>query len=155
MESPSRPDAPAHNGRHANQNIELKIDSAKPFDYSDSGARSNRQIHEQILATPTVAEIVQKAGFRTAIAGSKPWCNCRSFPPSRNGSRARINRVIERVSAGERWSRDHCRRRSFPIRTGYLTTKKNAWTTALDEFSEGGRAEIFPSLAERTGSFRT
>lgn len=67
-------DYPAHNGIISNQEYRAEIDPLKQFDTSDFAAlySEDAQISAKFLAIPTVAEIVQKAGFHTASAGSKP-----------------------------------------------------------------------------------
>ena len=65
---------PAHNGIISNQEYRPEIDPLKQFDTSDFAAldAADGKLNATYLATPTVAEIVQKAGYRTAVAGSKP-----------------------------------------------------------------------------------
>ncbi len=65
---------PAHNGIISNQEYRTGIDPLKQFDTADFAAldAADGKLNARYLAAPTVAEIVQKAGYRTAIAGSKP-----------------------------------------------------------------------------------
>lgn len=65
---------PGHNGIIANQEFRPEIDPQKPFDTADFPAldAADAKISSKYLAAPTIAELIQKAGFRTAIAGSKP-----------------------------------------------------------------------------------
>ncbi len=67
-------DYPSHNGIISNQEYRAEIDPLKQFDTSDFAAldAADGEINAKYLAVPTVAEIVQKAGYQTAIAGSKP-----------------------------------------------------------------------------------
>lgn len=67
-------DYPAHNGIISNQEYRPEIDPLKQFDTADFSAldATDGRINAQYLTAPTVAELVQKAGYRTAIAGSKP-----------------------------------------------------------------------------------
>jgi arylsulfatase A-like enzyme len=67
-------DYPAHDGIISNQEYRAEIDPLRQFDTSDFPALDavDGKINAKYLAVPTVAEILQKAGYRTAVAGSKP-----------------------------------------------------------------------------------
>ena len=67
-------DYPGHNGIISNQEYRPEIDPLRKFDTSDFAALDavDGKINAKYLAAATVAEIVQKAGYRTAVAGSKP-----------------------------------------------------------------------------------
>ena len=67
-------DYPAHNGVISNHEYRPEIDPLGQFDTSDFPGLDaiDPQINAKYLSVPTVAEIAQKAGDRTAIAGSKP-----------------------------------------------------------------------------------
>ncbi|MGH8163046.1 MAG: alkaline phosphatase family protein, partial [Rhodanobacteraceae bacterium] len=67
-------DYPGHDGIISNQEYRTEIDPLKQFDTADFPALDavDGKINAKYLAAPTVAEIVQEAGHRTAVAGSKP-----------------------------------------------------------------------------------
>lgn len=91
-------DYPEHNGIISNQEYRVAIDPLKPFDTADFAALDS--IHAQITAkyikAPTVAEIVQAAGHRTAVAGSKPVAQLADRARKRESDAARHSVVIYR-----------------------------------------------------------
>lgn len=67
-------DYPAHNGVISNHEYRPEVDALAPFDTSDFPGLDviDSKLNARYLSAPTIAEILQKAGSRTAIAGSKP-----------------------------------------------------------------------------------
>ena len=67
-------DYPGHDGIISNQEFRAEINPLKHFDTADFPALDavDGKINANYLAAATVAEIVQRAGYRTAVAGSKP-----------------------------------------------------------------------------------
>lgn len=64
---------PEHSGIISNQEFRPEIDPHKPFDTSDFPAlETDERVDRDFIAAPTIVELVQKAGFRTAVAGAKP-----------------------------------------------------------------------------------
>ena len=64
---------PQRSGIVSNQEFRPEIDPHKPFDTSDFPAlETDERGDRNFIAVPTIAELVQKAGFRTAVAGAKP-----------------------------------------------------------------------------------
>ncbi len=88
-------DFPARSGLISNQEYRPAIDPLKQFDTGDF-LELDPQIAARYLAAPTVAEIVQKAGYRTAIAGSKPVAQLADRARHRASDAARESTVIYR-----------------------------------------------------------
>ena len=86
-------DFPAHTGLISNQEYRPAINPLKQFDTGDF-PELDPQIAARYLAAPTVAEIVQKAGYRTAIAGSKPVAQLADRARHRASDAARESTVI-------------------------------------------------------------
>lgn len=91
-------DYPGHNGLIANQEYRPQIDALKRFDTSDFPAldAAGQQANAKYLAAPTVAETVQKAGYRTAVAGSKPVAQLADRARKRKSEAATKSVVIYR-----------------------------------------------------------
>lgn len=70
-------DYPGHNGIVSNQEFRPEIDPLQHFDIADSPGLNaiDPQVNAKLICVPTVAEIVQKAGYRTAVAGSNDQPN--------------------------------------------------------------------------------
>ena len=128
---------PGHNGIVSNQEFRSKIDPHKAFDSSDFPALDDPKLTENFIAAPTVAEIVQKAGDRTAVAGSKPVAQLVDRSRDRETEAARASVVVYRrralpVSALAAITRIIG---PWPTRTGFPNDKEDAWTThALTDF---------------------
>ncbi|MGI8432507.1 MAG: alkaline phosphatase family protein, partial [Chthoniobacterales bacterium] len=88
-------DFPAHSGIISNQEYRPAIDPLKQFD-TGNFPELDPQIAARYLAAPTVAEIVQKAGYRTAIAGSKPVAQLADRARRRESDAATESTVIYR-----------------------------------------------------------
>ena len=65
---------PAHSGIMANKEYRPRIDPLKPVatESSDTVRAGDRLTRGRYLSLPTMAEILQSAGYTTAIAGTKP-----------------------------------------------------------------------------------
>ena len=65
---------PAHSGIVANKEYRPRVDLRKPVgtESSDTVRAGDRLTRGRYLSLPTVAEILQSAGYTTAIAGTKP-----------------------------------------------------------------------------------
>ena len=130
-------DTPAHNGIISNQEFRPEIDPHKAFDSSDFPALEEARFADPFIAAPTVAEIVQKAGYRTAIAGAKPVAQLADRSRQRETDAARRSTVVYRkralpVSAQAAIT---AALGPFPERTGFPNDKEDDWTTrALTEF---------------------
>ncbi len=131
-------DQPAHSGVIANEEYRAEIDPHKPFDTSDFPALDQiDKFTSNFLAAPTVAEIVQKAGYRTAIAGSKPVAQLADRSRLRQTDAARESIVVYRgrVLPANVQAAITAAVGPFPIRTGFPNDKEDAWTTrVLTEF---------------------
>jgi arylsulfatase A-like enzyme len=124
---------PAHNGIVANEEFRPEIDPRKPFDTSDFAALDapDARISKKFIAVPTVAEIVQKAGYRTVIAGSKPVAQLADRSRNRQSDAAKKSVVVYRgkvlpanAAAAITAAIGPC-----PIRAGFPNDSEDAWTT--------------------------
>ncbi len=88
-------DFPGHNGIISNQEYRPAVDPLKQFDTSEL-PDLDPPVNKHFLTAPTVAEIVQRAGFRTAIAGSKPVAQLADRSRDRQTTAARASTVIYR-----------------------------------------------------------
>ena len=131
-------DEPAHSGVIANQEFRAEIDPHKSFDTSDFPALDQTdKFTSNFVAAPTVAEIVQKAGYRTAIAGSKPVAQLADRSRLRDTDAARESIVVYRKRSlpANAQAAVTAAVGPFPIRTGFPNDKEDAWTTrVLTEF---------------------
>src|SRR3954451_4910253 len=88
---------PAHSGIIANQEYRVEIDPHKAFDTSDFPELDRiDNFTSKFVGAPTAAEIVQQAGFRTAIAGSKPVVQLMNRSRVRETEAARESIVVYR-----------------------------------------------------------
>jgi arylsulfatase A-like enzyme len=129
---------PAHSGIIANQEFRAEIDPRKPFDTSDFPAleKMNARITTKYIAVPTVAEIVQKAGYRTAVAGSKPIAQLADRSRNRSTDAAKESTVIYRGKVLPPGAEPAITAAigPFPVRQAFPKEAENAWTTrALTE----------------------
>ena len=124
---------PQHNGVISNQEFRPEISPHTAFDTSDFPAldAADARISAAFLAVPTLADILQKAGFRTAIAGSKPVAQLFDRARRRESQAARESVVlyrgkflpqsVERVVTA--------RIGPYPKQKGFPRDLENAWTT--------------------------
>src|ERR1044071_3082468 len=65
---------PQRNGVIANAEFRAEVNPRDPFDTSDFPALDDTdgRLNQRFISVPTIADLVQGAVFRTAIAGSKP-----------------------------------------------------------------------------------
>lgn len=125
-------DYPGHGGIIANQEFRPEIDRRKPFDTSDfPGLNDGGRISQSFIAIPTFVEDLQKAGFRTVIAGSKPVAQLFDRSRIRENAIARDSVVLFRgktvpASALQRITAAIGR---FPKRKGFPNAGQDAWTT--------------------------
>ena len=129
---------PGRNGVIANQEFRIEIDPHKPFDTADFPAldATDSQLSLKYLSVPTVAELVQKAGFRTAIAGSKPVVQLFDRTRQRETVAAKKSAVVYRgrVMPAEAEAAIVAAIGPFPIRKNFPNESEDAWTTrALTE----------------------
>ncbi len=124
-------DYPAHNGIISNQEYRPEIDPLKQFDTSDFPAldAEDARISANFLAVPTIAEIVQKAGFRTAIAGSKPVAQLFDRSRQRSDEKSVViyrGHILPRSAEAEIVAAIG----PFPDRKGkFPNSAEDAWTT--------------------------
>jgi arylsulfatase A-like enzyme len=128
---------PTHNGIVANQEFRPAIDPHKAFDTSDFPVLDNERFADQFIASATVAEIVQKAGYRTAISGSKPVAQLAGRSREHQSEAGRSSIVVYRGRAlpASALAAIAATIGPFPKRTGFPNDKEDAWSTrALTEF---------------------
>jgi len=129
---------PARTGIVANQEFRAEIDPHKPFDTADFPAldEMDARVSAKYLAAPTIAGLVQQAGYRTAIAGSKPVAQLFDRPRRRQTEAAKKSVVVYRgkvlpVSAEPAII---AAIGAFPIRKTFPNESEDSWTTrALTE----------------------
>lgn len=87
---------PMHNGVIANEEYRAEIDPRKSFDTADFPEldQVDGRFANKFIAASTVAEIVQKAGYRTAIAGSKTVAQLADRSRHREADAARESVVV-------------------------------------------------------------
>ncbi len=125
---------PQHHGIISNWEFRPEIEAHRAFDTSDFPALDNADghINQGYLALPTIADFVQQAGYRTAIAGSKPVAQLFDRARRRESQAARDSVVIYRgkflpASAADRVT---AAIGAFPIRKSFPNDKEDAWTTS-------------------------
>jgi arylsulfatase A-like enzyme len=129
---------PAHTGIVANQEFRAEIDPRKPFDTADFPAldEMDAQVSAKYLAASTIAELVQQAGYRTVVAGSKPVAQFFDRARRRAKEAAQKSVVIYRgkvlpVSVAPAIT---AAIGAFPIRNSFPNEREDSWTTrALTE----------------------
>ena len=124
---------PQRNGVISNEEFRAEVNPHDPFDTSDFPALSDTdgRINQRFIEVPTIADLVQGAGFRTAIAGSKPIAQLFDRHRSRTSPAARDSRVVYRgrflpVDAATTITQTIG---PFPKRKGYPNNGEDAWTT--------------------------
>jgi arylsulfatase A-like enzyme len=129
---------PGRNGVIANQEFRLEIDPYKPFDTADFPAldATDPQLSTKYLSVPTIAELVQKAGHRTVIAGSKSVARLFDRSRQREAAAAKKSVVVYRgrVMPADAEAAIVAAIGPFPIRKNFPNENEDAWTTrALTE----------------------
>ncbi|MGH8095081.1 MAG: alkaline phosphatase family protein [Chthoniobacterales bacterium] len=125
-------DYPGHDGIIANQEFRPEIDPHKPFDTSDfPGLDDGGRISQTFIATPTFVEDLHKAGFRTAIAGSKPVAQLFDRSRIRESAVTRDSVVLFRGKTVPANALQNISAviGSFPKREGFPNAGQDAWTT--------------------------
>jgi arylsulfatase A-like enzyme len=124
---------PGHNGIIGNQEFRAEIDAHRPFDTADFPALNtgDSRISAHYLSSPTIAEIVQRAGYSTAIAGSKPVAQLFDRSRSRTTDAARRSTVVYRgeVLPPAAESAITTLLGSFPRLETFPREAENTWTT--------------------------
>ena len=124
---------PGHNGIIGNQEFRAEIDAHRPFDTADFPALNTgeNQISAHYLSSPTIAEIVQRAGYATAIAGSKPVAQLFDRSRDRRTDAARRSTVVYRgkVLPSATEPAITALLGSFPRRKTFPREAENTWTT--------------------------
>jgi arylsulfatase A-like enzyme len=124
---------PGHNGVIANQEFRSEVDAHKPFDTADFTAldAADGRINARHLATPTIAELVQQTGYRTAIAGAKPVAQFFDRSRRRESEAARRSTVVYRgkVLPTDAEAAIVAALGPFPLRRALPNESEDAWTT--------------------------
>jgi arylsulfatase A-like enzyme len=122
---------PQRSGIVCNQEFRPEIDPHKPFDTSDFPGLEEENFDPNFIAVPTIAELVQKAGFRTAIAGSKPVAQLFDRRRQRESGAAQDSPVVYRGHALSARATAALTSILGPIprRTAFPNDKEDAWTT--------------------------
>ncbi len=124
---------PGHSGVVANQEFRPAIDAQKAFDTSDFPALdgSDPEVVAQLLAVPTIPEILQTAGQWTAVAGSKPVAQFFDRARIRKSEAARKSTAIYRgkVLPAEAAKRITDDLGPFPVRKTFPNETEDNWTT--------------------------
>ncbi len=129
---------PQDNGVISNMEFRPEVNPRWPFDTSDFPALddANGRINRSFISVPTIADLVQKSGYPTAIAGSKPVAQLFDRARWRESEAARDSVVIYRgkflpAAAAEAVTSVIG---PFPKRKGFPNELEDAWTTrALTE----------------------
>lgn len=129
---------PGRNGVIANQEFRIEIDPHKPFDTADFPDLDalDAQISAKYLLAPTIAELIQKAGYRTAIAGSKPVAQLFDRARRRNTESALKSAVVYRgrVMPADAETEILAALGPIPVRKTFPNESEDVWTTrALTE----------------------
>lgn len=124
---------PGHNGIIGNQEFRAEIDAHRPFDTADFPALNtgDDQISAHYLSSPTIAEIAQRAGYATAIAGSKPVAQLVDRSRNRTTDAARRSTVVYRgrVLPPAAEPAITAALGSFPRLRTFPKEAENTWTT--------------------------
>ena len=126
--------SPEHNGVISNQEFRPEVDLHKPFDTSDFTALDfNDQLNKHLIAVPTIAELVQQAGFRTAIAGAKPVAQFFDRSRHRETTAARESLVLYRgkVLPPSAATLITAALGPFPKRKWFPNEEEDGWTTRV------------------------
>jgi len=131
-------DYPVHNGIISNQEFRPEVDPLKQFDTADFAALDapDGTINRNLIVVSTVAEIVQKAGYRTAVAGSKPVAQLADRARKRESEIAQKSVVVFRGKVLPRTAETAITAAlgPFPKHEVFPRSEENAWTTrALTE----------------------
>ncbi len=126
---------PGRNGIIANLEFRPEINPQKPFDTSDFPAldAADAKLSPNYLAAPTIAELVQRAGYRTAIAGSKPVAQLFDRARQRESEAGRKSVVAYRgkVKPPEAEAAIIGALGAFPTRKHFPNEAEDDWTTRV------------------------
>lgn len=125
-------DYPNRSGLMANKEYRPEIDWVKPVDTQDLAAiRKGDELSQgRYLAVPTVAEILQQAGFRTLIAGTKPVALLHDRGEKTGGVAAESVTLFAGKTIPEAaLAPIVAAQGAFPVEQDFPDEAKNAWTT--------------------------
>ncbi len=126
--------SPQRSGVISNHEFRPEVDPHAPLDTSDFAALdSDERLNKNLIAVPTIVELVQKAGFRTAVAGAKPVAQLFDRARHRETSAARNSFVLYRgkflpPNAGASIT---AALGPFPRRKGFPNQAEDNWTTRV------------------------
>ena len=127
---------PAHSGVMANREFRPEIDPLRAFPTQDAVAMRKGDALGRYLAAPTLAEILQSAGLRTAVAGTKPVALMQDRSEVRASDAAKSSVVsFEGTTLPERAGKNVEQSiGAFPSTVSFPNTAQDAWATrALTE----------------------
>ena len=126
---------PAHSGVIGNREFRPSIDARKPVGTESVEAigKGDAMSGGKYLAVPTVAETVQAAGFRTAVAGTKPVALLHDRTDARKSLAARESMT---VFHGESRQPDATREITkaagdFPTKLAFPNSEQDGWTVKV------------------------
>ncbi|MBA3650288.1 MAG: alkaline phosphatase family protein [Chthoniobacterales bacterium] len=126
---------PGRNGIIANLEFRPEIDPQKSFDTADFPAldAADAKLSPNYLSAPTIAELVQRAGYRTAVAGSKPVAQLFDRARERETEAGRKSVVAYRgkVKPPEAEAAIIAAIGAFPIRKDFPNEAEDDWTTRV------------------------
>lgn len=131
-------DQPQHTGIIGNEEFRAAVDAHKPFDTSEfPGLKQiDPALNARYMSAPTIAEILQKAGIWTAVAGAKPVAQLFDRLRERESDAGKKSSLIYR---GKMFPESVAARTvgvlgPFPTRHGFPNDAQDRWTTrALTE----------------------
>ncbi|MEO6742809.1 MAG: alkaline phosphatase family protein [Chthoniobacteraceae bacterium] len=124
---------PAHSGIIGNSEFRPALDPRKPVHTEEpETVRKNDELtHGKHIAGATVAETVQQAGFRTAVAGTKAVAILQDRADVRTSKAAResVGVFAGKSAPSEAANAIRAARGDFPKRIQFPNTEQDRWTT--------------------------
>ena len=135
---------PEHSGIIGNREFRPAIDPRKPVSTEDLAVvrKGDELTHGKHIAGATVAETVQQAGFRTAVAGTKPVAILQDRAEVRSSKAARESVDVYAGKSAPAAAADELRkaRGELPLPIKIPNTAQDRWTTdvLIDELWKAG-----------------
>ena len=146
---------PEHGGIVGNKEYRPDIDPLKAVALEDLDVVRKGDVNGSYLGAATVAEIVQGAGGRTAVAGTKPVSILADRAETRVSSAARNSTDIfeGQTAPAAALSAIVAERGEFPPTIEFPNTKQDTWTTAAltQDLWKTGVPRVFGVVAQRRG----
>lgn len=124
---------PARSGIMANKEYRPEIDPLKMFNTQAFNVTRKADAAGKYLGAATVAEILQGAGFPTAVAGSKSVALLHDRSPKRDSGAAKDSRVFfeGKMLPDSEIKEAEAKLGPFPVTIAVPNTPQDAWTTKL------------------------